>query len=159
MIVRLTWFERRIALSVGRERAARAAARNSTEIIPRPQVYAHAVGAAGELAFAKALGVYWNFSVDTFRSAPDVAGYEVRTRTNPEWDLFIRPNDSDNRKYALVTIDRDKSFLIVGYLLGADAKQRRWLRDYGNRGKSAYFVPQAALLPIPELHPPLQVHA
>ncbi len=110
------------------------------------------VGAAGELALAKALGVYWNFSVDTFRTKPDVAGYEVRTRTNPKWDLFIRGNDSDRRKYALVVIDNG-GFRIVGYMLGADAKRREWLRDYGNRSAAAYFVPQAALHPIPELQP------
>ena len=152
MKVRLTWFERRIALAVGRERAARAAARHSVEVIPRPQLYAHAVGAAGELAFAKALGIYWNFSVDTFRSAPDVGGYEVRTRTNPRWDLFVRRNDSDSRRYVLVSID-DKCFIIRGFILGSDAKQRQWLRDYGNRGASAFFVPQSALWPIPELQP------
>jgi hypothetical protein len=40
---------------------------------------------------------------------------------------------------------------VHGHILGADAKQQRWLASHGGR-PAAYFVPRSSLLPIERLN-------
>ena len=110
----------------------------------------HIEGACGEQAVAKALNVYWDGSIDSFKR-DDLPGLQVRTRSNHQWDLLIRPNDPDQAVYVLVT-GRCPSYRVHGWIHGHEAKQACWLRDYGNR-PPAYFVPQSALRPIGEMKP------
>ena len=63
----------------------------------------HIEGACGELAVAKALGIYWDGSVNTFHSAGDVGNIEVRTRSRHDYDLIVRPSDHLERRFVLVT--------------------------------------------------------
>lgn len=109
----------------------------------------HTEGAAGEMAFAKAVGLYWNGSVNTFKREGDVVGYEVRTRSRHNYELIIRPNDPDDRIYVLVT-GRSPDFRVVGWIRGRDGKRPEWLRTYGNR-PAAHFVPHGALKPLEAL--------
>jgi len=108
----------------------------------------HIDGAMGEMAFAKAVGFYWDGSVNTFR-LPDVAGVQIRTRSAHNWDLIVRPGDADDEKFVLVT-GRPPKFRVHGWIMGGDAKQEQWLKSYANR-RPAYFVPQDALEPIETL--------
>src|SRR4051812_35443204 len=62
----------------------------------------HIEGAAGECAFAKYAGVYWDASEGTYDRYGDVAGLEVRTRRRKEYELLIRPGDHDKRRFVLV---------------------------------------------------------
>lgn len=120
----------------------------------------HREGAAGELAFARYIGVPWDRSVNTFKQ-PDVAGWHVRTRTNWAWDLIIRAADPDG-PYVLVLghsmpthyltgQPHPVNFRIAGYYPSADDARTHpeWVHDYGAHGE-AWFVPQSALLPIPD---------
>ena len=102
----------------------------------------HIEGACGEMVVAKALNRYWSGSVNTY-SQPDVAEYQVRTRSKPEYQLIVRPDDDDEAPFVLVR-GRAPSYDIVGWLYGYEAKQSIWLRTYGNR-RPAYFVPDEAL--------------
>jgi hypothetical protein len=103
----------------------------------------HIEGACGELALSKYLGVYWNGSVDSFKSSTDIPGYEVRTRSDHAYDLIVRDNDNDKLRYALVT-GVSPRYLIRGWILGTDAKREKWSQGYGNR-PPAFFVPQEYL--------------
>ena len=105
-------------------------------------------GACGELAVAKVLGIYWDGSVNTFKS-PDVGDLQVRTRSKDHYDLIVRPEDSSSEIFVLVT-GTCPSYAVHGWIRGADAKQREFLKDYGNR-PPAYFVPKNRLRPIEEL--------
>lgn len=106
----------------------------------------HLTGAAGEIAVAKALGVYWPPSVGTFK-APDIGSdVQVRTRTQDSHELIVRPDDSSDDFYVLV-IGRLPSFRIVGWIHGAQAKQERWIQMHGGR-PPAYFIPQSELTSI-----------
>lgn len=106
----------------------------------------HLTGAAGEIAVAKALGVYWAPSVGTFK-APDLgSNVQVRTRTNDSHDLIVRSDDSSSDYFVLV-IGRLPVFRIVGWILGADAKREQWVQMHGGR-PPAYFIPQSELTPI-----------
>jgi len=107
-------------------------------------------GAAGEMAAAKAMGLYWDGSVNAFRK-PDLPGIQVRTRSQHGYDLIVRPDDSPDDLYVLVT-GKMPEYQIHGWIRGSDAMQDRWLKEHGDR-PPAYFVPQDALQPIETLPP------
>lgn len=109
----------------------------------------HIEGACGEIAVAKALGLYWNGSVDTFKLGDDVPGLQVRTRSRDTYELIVRPNDPDDATWVLVT-GRTPMFWIRGWIFGRDAKRQEWMQNHGGR-PSAYFVPHVALRPLHEL--------
>jgi len=108
----------------------------------------HIEGAAGEMATAKALNVFWDGSVDTFKR-PDVGQLQIRTRTRHDWDLIVRKGDADDECFLLVT-GTMPNFRVHGFLLGRDAKQETWLQSYAGR-TPAYFVPKEHLLPLSAL--------
>lgn len=109
----------------------------------------HIEGACGELAVAKALNIYWAGGIDTF-SKPDIgANLQVRTRSKDNYDLIVRPKDSDEDIFILVT-GKCPKYRIRGFVKGADAKQPQWLQDYGGR-PPAYFIPPNHLRPLSEL--------
>lgn len=109
----------------------------------------HILGAMGELALAKWLGVYWAGTVDVFKRVPDVAGVEVRTRPRHDYDLIIRDDDDEERVYVLVT-GRGPEFRLRGWVKGLESRDLRWRKDHGGR-EDAWFVPQDALHPMDEL--------
>lgn len=109
----------------------------------------HIIGCVGELAVAKALGVSWTGSVDTFRSVPDLeGGVQVRHRKNPTWDLIVRSNDKDHETFILSRGMPPGAIEVVGWIKGSDAKREEWLKDVGNYGKPSYFVKAEYLNPI-----------
>lgn len=104
----------------------------------------HMVGARGELAFAKAMGLLWTGHVDVFHEVADVGDFEVRTRTKHWHDLIVRPCDPP-RNFALVTTEsRLGPYVVHGWISMQSAKQDRFLKIHGGR-PAAYFVPSAAL--------------
>jgi len=109
----------------------------------------HIEGALGEIAAAKALNVYWDGSVNTFK-ADDLTGIQVRTRSKPDYELIIRPEDSEESVWVLVT-GKYGTYTVRGWIRGKDAKRQEWLANHGNR-PPAYFVPTDALKPIEEFN-------
>jgi hypothetical protein len=109
----------------------------------------HVEGACGELAFAKALNVYWAGTVNVYKDADVGANIQIRTRSKANYDLLIRSDDSDDEVFVLVT-GTAPTFRVVGWILGRDAKQGCWEQTHGNR-PPAFFVPQSELRPISEL--------
>jgi hypothetical protein len=103
----------------------------------------HIEGACGELAVAKFLGRYWDGSVDTFRSIPDLGRAEIRTRSKHNYELLIRKDDDDSKVYIHVT-GRAPDFWVRGWLRGLDAQREEWWHNHGNR-EWAWFVPTTAL--------------
>ena len=109
----------------------------------------HIEGAAGEKAFAKALNRYWsNELAATPNKKPDVANYEVRTRTRHDYDLVVREND-DESLVALVT-GSCGDYMVRGWIRAGDAKRPEWFTSHADRPPQ-YYVPQSALKPFPEL--------
>ena len=102
----------------------------------------HIEGACGELAVAKALGVYWDGSVNTFK-ADDLPGIQIRTRGRHDFDLIVRPCDDDHAAWVHVT-GKCPTYKVHGWISGANAKQDKWLRNHGGRPE-AYFVPASEL--------------
>lgn len=106
----------------------------------------HIEGACAEVAVSKYLNVYWPASVNTMFS-PDMGKYEVRCRSNHNWDLIVREKDADDLMVILVT-GSAPNFIIRGWIRAGEAKQAKWIKDYGNYQRPAYFVPQSALKPL-----------
>lgn len=152
----LTPYEMAVAAQVGVMRNIRAMRHSDTQSFsPDGNWSIHIEGSAGEMACAQALGCYWSGSVDTYRTKSDLGnGVEVRTRKNHEHDLIVREKDSDDAVFFLVT-GKAPYFRVHGWILGSDAKDDLFRKDYGGHG-SAFFVPQDKLNPIHEPFPTLE---
>lgn len=108
------------------------------------------VGACGEMALAKALGLGgFKPAVNTFHNVTDLpANIEVRATRRTNGRLIIRDNDPSDRWYFLV-VGEPPVMNIVGFILGKDAKRELWLTN-PNGYRPAWFVPQSALIPAEE---------
>jgi len=109
----------------------------------------HIEGAAGEIAAAKALGVFWGGSVNTFKSEGDIGNLEIRTTSTKNNRLIVRNGDNDNAIFVLV-VGRAPTYEVVGWMRGKDAKQEKYVSAPGGR-PPAYFVPRSDLNPIESL--------
>lgn len=120
----------------------------------------HIEGAAGEMAAAKALNIYWAGTINTFKKGGDLgARIQIRTRSRRDYELLVRPADRDEDIFVLVT-GKSPHFEVHGWITGRDAKQADYLKTHGGRDP-AYFVPHRALGRLDELkmreimYPPL----
>jgi len=161
--VRLTPSELFIGAQVAAMRRIKSLSRGGKEKhgLNRDPWDANINGALGEIAAAKALGRYWDASVDVFGRADIPAndmfglnGIQIRTMGKNHFDLLIRPSDSDSDVFVLVTSEQSPLFIVHGWTTGAEAKQEQWLDMKGGR-VAAYFVPQKCLKPLCSLssHP------
>jgi hypothetical protein len=103
----------------------------------------HIEGALGELAYSKAVGVFWPGSVNSFKGEDSAGGVQIRTRSKPEYELIVRDDDSDDDLFVLV-VGTAPEYRVVGSIRGADAKRAEWRRAHGGR-EAAYFVPHGEL--------------
>lgn len=110
---------------------------------------AHEIGAAGELAFSKFLGIPY---VPAGMKEIDVGGYEVKTSSKATYRLIVRKENADDKTYVHVVRVGPRTFRIVGWILGGDAKKVGSLEnpEKGNSYGAAWFVPNDKLIPFPE---------
>jgi hypothetical protein len=155
MIVEITQTELGFAYIVAAVRQMTAGARNyrprygaSTDV--DVALSCHAIGAAGELAVAKALNQYWSGIND--RAPADVGlSIQVRTVTADNRRLIVHPTDADDQPFVSVLAMGGARFTIRGFMYGRVAKcDAYWTAPNGN-GRPAYFVPTAHLTPIERL--------
>jgi hypothetical protein len=123
--------------------------KNRFEIEKEKEWGIHIIGAMGEAAAARGLGMYWPMSVDTYKDPDILPNIQVRTRTKDDGDLIVRDDDDDNEIFVLVTGTGPK-FMLRGYVTGKEAKKKEWLKS-PNGWKAAYFVPQSKLKSIEDL--------
>lgn len=105
------------------------------------------VGACGEMAFAKARGMFWSPSVNTFHKSPDITGrgrdIEIRSTERDDGHLLVRDNDAPERWYILVT-GEPPVMCVRGYIKGSRAKADEFYRAPKGQ-RAAWWVPQSAL--------------
>ena len=112
------------------------------------RLHQETIGACGEFAVAKLYGKSWRPSVNTFHIEPDVgSAIEVRATARETGRLIVRDNDADDRWFILVT-GKPPNLIVRGRIKGINAKKDKWVRN-PNAHRSAWFVPQSALEPIP----------
>jgi len=110
----------------------------------------HLKGAVGELALAKYLNLYPGYTLNNFHGmGSDVSGMEVRCRHRGNYDLIVRKDDDPNKIYVLVR-GIPPEMEVVGWILGRDAMNDRFLEQHGGFG-SAWFVPGSFLNPVESL--------
>ena len=117
------------------------------------QLEIHMLGACGELAAAKAIGLPWPSSVNTYKGESDLpGGIEVRHRTKSHYDLIVRDDDPDDRRYVLTLgeVADVPKIKVVGWFFGSYSGRHRYLHlpvgSYPTR-----FSPDAVLGAIEEL--------
>ena len=111
----------------------------------------HLLGAAGEMAVASYLGLKEHLFKETEakRGSDDLPGIDVKTRSKSGYDLIIQKSEDPNKKFVLVTIENQQTFL-HGWCYGHEGMDAQYWADPA-RGRPAYFVPQSALHPMETL--------
>jgi hypothetical protein len=111
----------------------------------------HLLGAAGEVAVASYLGMKEHLFKETEarRGSDDLPGIDVKTRSKTRYDLIVQKNEDVRKKFVLVTIENQKTFL-HGWCYGHEAMQERFWADPA-RGRPAYFVTKEHLRPMETL--------
>jgi hypothetical protein len=99
----------------------------------------HLLGAAGEVAVASYLGMKEHLFKETEarRGSDDLPGMDVKTRSRHQYDLIVQKNENACKKFVLVTIESQKTFL-HGWCYGRDAMKEEFWADPA-RGRPAYF--------------------
>jgi hypothetical protein len=112
----------------------------------------HLLGAAGEVAVASYLGMKEHLFKETEarRGSDDLPGIDVKTRSRHQYDLIVQKNENACKKFVLVTIESQKTFL-HGWCYGRDAMKEEFWADPA-RGRPAYFVHQRTLSPMETLN-------
>jgi hypothetical protein len=134
---------RAVSVAERRQRRAVEEGRTSVGAAAKDPLKTHIVGAMGELAFCKIWGLEWPATVDNYGGADVGDDIEVRTRTKWWYELKVVPKGRDDFIHALVVMDGEW-YRYIGWMMGREAKQERWRRNYGDYGR-AYFVPQSEL--------------
>jgi len=113
----------------------------------------HLLGAAGEMAVAALLGLKHELykETDARRGSDDLPGIDVKTRSKHSYDLIVQKNENPHKKFVLVTIENQKTF-VHGWCWGEEAMEERFWADPA-RGRPAYFVPKEFLRPMSTLKP------
>lgn len=117
----------------------------------RSGVSTHIVGAMGELALCRALGIEWPHYVGVGRHMPDAHPFwEIRWSGRPL--MPVKPDDQVDQMVALVR-GKIPTFEIVGYALAGWAQRTKAAEDPGARKRKAHFVPDYQLVPLdPDSH-------
>lgn len=152
--IELTMTEMQVAALVAGARQASAVAKGFTGTkhgIPKESAFAlHFNGVCAEIATARAMGVYWPPSVDTFRGQPDIPAVrgkpavEVRWISQENYDLKLRKDDSPDSCYVLVS-GTAPTMHIRGWIYGKHGMVPEFWTDLGNGRPPLWCVPKRRL--------------
>lgn len=141
--VQLKWYEILPAANAGILRKVLSMKNELGSVIKKKRSYkdwaGEIEGVLAEAACAKALNLFFDHSVNTFK-ANDIGGvYQVRWASKMSHSLIIRPNDRDDDLFILV-VGELGSYKIVGWMFGMSAKEPKYERNPNQLG-NAWFVP------------------
>ncbi len=153
--VELTWYEAKLATEVGVNRCLSSWAKglkHAHGYKPDDLFDTNIISAAAEMAVAKYCGLYWDGSVDTFKSKADVGSdIEVRLSMMKEPRLIIRPGDTQGSRYVLVkNLWKQSStpqFQILGYYRYSKRLMHdKWWTNFGKEDR-----PHCWAIPVQDL--------
>ena len=115
-------------------------------------------GALAELAVARALGLDFIPTINTFHEIADIGEeIEVRWTKGRRGSLLIGDNDEETRIFVLVT-GRSPSYLLPGWAYGTDIKsQGNFVTEYKEKHQ-LWGMPQERLRPTEDLIKLLKKH-
>lgn len=149
--VRLAWFEVETCAHAGVRRRIESIRRGTKDApgFNRTDKWdIDIAGACGEMAVAKVLDKYWDAAVNTFHRG-DVGKLQVRTSRQETPFLIVQKHNSDDDIFVLVQ-GTAPDYKVLGWLSGKQAKQKKYLRTFGNR-PPVFAVPPKNLKPLGEL--------
>lgn len=111
----------------------------------------HAFGAAGELAFCRALGLPWPAHHETYHELPDVHPFwEIRTARQPRGlkGIKVVPEDPDYELSVWVS-GKMPVFEILGYLrVGGVKRHPEWWGDPRKKKRPIWLAPPHKMIEI-----------
>ncbi len=151
----LTDEEMETAERVGKERNANAekeGRKHRLEYLPgeSPEEN-HILACYGETAVAGYLGVPWDGTLDTYKTAPDQSGCEVRTRRKWYYELYIRDGEDPNQPFILVTQISDREYTVRGWEWGYNIRSNGRRTDFSGRGEIVSALYNRHLRPLEDL--------
>ena len=145
MKVRLEGYEMMAAAVVGIRRHLLSLNSREFNKVKNPRYGWHTdiEAACGELSVAKALGIYWDGSVNTFKRPDLPPDIQVRTSKSYQDHLVIRSADADDERFIKV-VGVHPDYELVGWIWGREGKRAEY---WGERNGTypAFWVPHAAL--------------
>lgn len=110
------------------------------------------IGAIGEFAVSKVLGMHWSPAVGFLDTGiGDVGGVQVKSTSRGNGSLILRLNDEDRFRFVLCRMPSLPLVEIAGWIQGHAGKDPQYWRETdAARGihQAAFFVPQIALVSI-----------
>ena len=115
-------------------------------------VHDNLYGLLGEIAFSKISNRYFPMTVNTFKEADIGDTWQIRTvGSNKNTSLIVRNANPVEHNYALISITKASGTykaVFKGWVKGVDAKQDRFLTDFGYPTRPKVFrVPDSELKP------------
>ena len=157
MLITLTNEELKHAAQIAllRNKSQRLAGRADGKVI-ESSIMADTIGAEGELAVSKALGLPWDGSWlpiplwDKWkREGNDVGRLEVRTTNHATGRLILHHSDKDNSPYILVISNERPIFRLAGWLFASEGKHKKYWATHVPR--PCYMVKQQHLRTVEDL--------
>ena len=144
--IRLTEVEMEMAAFIGAKRRAESRANDRKQGPGYDEAAAwrnDIEGAAAELAYCKAVGIYWPGSVNSFKGPDCGKKTQIRQTHHLNGSLIVR-NKANPDHFSVLAVGTCPYFKVVGWIRGFDAKKNEYLRAPGG-DNPAYFVPQKDL--------------
>lgn len=110
----------------------------------------HIEGCLGELATAKAYGLYWSGSIGDLQAA-DAGPLQVRATRYRNGRLIVHPAPADDPSHAFVlVVGTPLRLTLAGWTFGHEAQRDEFWGEL-QRGRPAFNVPQDGLRPMCDL--------
>lgn len=111
----------------------------------------HILGAKAEVAVAAYLGATEYLFLDKapVRNSCDIPGIDIKCRSKHNYDLLVQLDDSLEKIYVLVTIEKDTT-RIHGWIPGAEVPLVGIVKEFVPR-RPCYAIPQSKLLSMESL--------
>ena len=112
----------------------------------------HIEGALGEVCVAKALGLYFIPTVNTYGKADIGEDIGVRTTNKENHGLLIRERDNQDHFYYLVK-GSAPNYRVCGWVRGGVARQDKYLANHIDNKSKVWRVPESDLNPMSMMPP------